>query len=189
MPKPRTAIVPIYDGDDFQQMADLRRAVEIAERNATAAPLRVGDDVTSEVQAAKDRFDAFVNEASTRAEEWVLEPIGHTEFYDLVADHPPRTEKDDEGKERVIDDDAPFGVNSRSFGKALLEFVDPEDPDIRTVKSPAFEYADGLSKRLKRLTAGEFDTIWMRAYQLNAGGVADPKASLYSTDSLDSSAT
>lgn len=194
--------VPIYHGDDFERMAELRREIDIAERKLEAAKteaeespvnLRVGDEDNRVAEAkellaaARAEFSSFVDEAAERADNWVLQPIGHEEFRELLKAHPPRkvTETDDEGIEHEVThpDDAGWAlvlqgaeVNTEAFPKALLTFVDPEDDEIRTVVEP-FDSVIALRKRVKRLTAGEFDTMWVRAYLLNTGGVADPKTS------------
>ena len=182
----RTSVV-LYHGDDFEKMSELRREVEIAENKARLAELsqsslRFGDEVVTagDVKRAREAFTAFVDEAAERAETWVLEAIGHEEFRGLLKAHPPRkvNEPDGHGGQReVIDpDDEGWNVNTDTFGKALLLFVDPEDDDIRTVIEPDLEPA-ALRKRIKRLSKGEFDTLWTTAHALNSGGVADPKAS------------
>lgn len=189
------ATIPIYHGDDFERMAELRREVDIAERKLDEAKrdaeestsaLRLGDDdnaveqAKERLSAARDRFSGFVDEAAERAENWVLRPIGHEEFRQLLKDHPPRkvTETGDDGKERETTHsaDAGWDVNTETYPKALLTFVDPDDDSIRTVEEP-FESVAALRKRIKRLSAGEFDTMWIRAHMLNNGAVADPKAS------------
>ena len=123
-----------------------------------------------------------MDEASDRAELWVLNAIGHEEFRKLLADHPPRkvTKTDDEGKDHEVThpDDAGFEVNTETFPKALLLFVDPEDEDVRTIHEP-FESIQALRKRVKRLAVGEFESMWVTAHMLNNGPVADPKASPY----------
>ena len=187
---PRKTTIPIYDGDDFERLSELRREVEIAERKAASlsdAPRRFGDlpaASSDEVQAAKDAYDAFVDEAAERAEMWVLHPIGHAEFRQLLKDHPPRKvpEADTDGKSHEVThpEDAGWEFNVETFPKALLEFIDPDDDDIRTVVEPKFDTVAALRKRLKRLSVGEYDSIWAAAYMLNNGAVADPKASRFS---------
>lgn len=195
----RKTTVPIYDGDDFERLAELRREVEIAERKAdevrkraeqAASTRRFGDDTEGPVrqaeecvQAAKDAYDAFVDEASERAEMWVLTPLGHEEFRQLIKDHPPRKVtqpgEDDKDVEVTHPDDAGWDVNTETYPKALLLFVDPEDEEHRTVAEP-FESVAALRKRVRRLSAGEFDSMWIRAHMLNNGAVADPKLSRFS---------
>lgn len=185
---PRKTTILIYHGDDFERLAELRREVEIAHRKAeseSTAPRRFGDlPETVDVQAAEDAYDAFVDEAAERAEAWVLNPIGHGEFRQLLKDHAPRTvsETDENGKtvESTHPEDEGWGFNTETFPKALLEFIDPDDDAIRTVVEPAFDTVAALRKRLKRLSVGEYDSIWTAAYMLNSGGVADPKASRFS---------
>lgn len=186
---PRRATIHLYADDDFERLSELRREVAVAERRALTelgTPRFGGSDdaVPEYVTEAKAAFDAFVDKAAERAEEWVLHPIGHQEFRDLLADHPPRKAEDG----ALHDDDEGWGFNSATFGRALLTFVDPEDMDLRTVAAPALT-ADKLAKRIKRLSAGEFDTLWTTAYMLNTGGVADPKLERYSATDRKSSAT
>lgn len=208
---PRTTIT-IYADDDFEVIADAKRRVRIAERKLDLAELeaqeptedpRVGDDVPdvsaaiqaarNEVQRLRDEFDACVDRASARAEAWELQHIGFEDWAKLLGEHPARTVTEGEGDEaREVthpDDDAwaralntaPF--NTETFGRALLLFVDTDDPDNRTVK--ALGDADPgtvLAKRVKRLSRGQYETLWTAAHQLNTGGVADPKSLRYSTE-------
>lgn len=209
--KPRSLTVPIYDGDDFEQITDLHRQVEIAKRHEAAARLRVAEgggedlragdddgsqelrDAQAEVKARKDAYEAFVREAADRAEMWVLNPIGHEEYRALLKAHPPRTTKrvGDDGNEveDVNVEDSAFGVNTDTFPKALLMFVDPDDDEIRTIAEPVFASEAERRRRVKRLSAGEFDTLWIRATSLNSGLIADPKAELSSPVTRTSDAT
>lgn len=210
MPKPRSLTVPIYDGDDFEQITDLHRQVEIAKRNEAAARARVAEsdedpragdadgsqelrDAIAEVKTRQAAYEAFVREAADRAEMWVLNPIGHEEYRALLKAHPPRvttnTGEDGETTETVEPEDAAFGVNTETFPKALLMFVDPEDDEIRTIAEPVFASEADRRRRVKRLSAGEFDTLWIRATSLNSGLIADPKAELSSPVTLTSDAT
>lgn len=193
MPK---ATIPIYADDDFERLAELRMEVAIAERRVEAARKdseeskganrREGDDEPDVVQKAKDalhvaqeKFNAFVDEAEPRAEMWVLKPIGHEEFRELLAAHPPRKVTEGEGEDRKEvthpDDDEPFNVNTETFAKALLLFVDPEDDEHRTVVEPVFDTEAALRKRVKRLSKGEFESMWVTAFMANEGGASDPK--------------
>ena len=195
---PRKATIYLYDGDDMERMADLRRAVDIAERQAEAAsllvaPRRMGDDLpdnSASVQEAQSAFDAFVDEAVERAEAWELHAIGFEEFRTLLKNHPPRKVSEMvDGEERETTDpedvymgpNGRFEINSETFPKALLLFVDPDDVEHRTVHAP-FTDAEALRKRVRRLSAGEFESLWFAAYTLNEGGVADPLALRYSPD-------
>lgn len=192
MPK---ATIPIYADDDFERLAELRTEVSIAERRVEAARMsaeespganrRDGDDEPDAVQVAKDAlkvsqdaFNAFVGEAAERAEMWVLKPIGHEEFRDLLRDHPPRKATEGEGEDRkevTHPDDADWGFNAETFPKALLLFVDPDDDEIRTVVEPSFDTEAAFRKRVKRLSKGQFESMWTTAYMANEGGIADPK--------------
>lgn len=202
----RKTTVPLYDGDDFERLAELRREVDLAEKRVDrlereerpALSRRLGDDdldddkliqARTALEAARDAYDAFVDEAAERAEMWVLEPIGHSEFRGLFKEHPPRKVKGDEGKESDDPDDAPFGVNTETFPMALLSFVDPDDDEIRTVTEPKFDTTAAFRKRVKRLSAGEFETLWVAAFLLNRQGVSDPKLSMFSPRSPRSDET
>lgn len=189
--------VTIYHGDDLQRLGELRTAVHIAERayddeatRVRSEPSRFGDDAPDElrtkreaVEAAKAEYDAFVDQAASRADEWIIEPIGHEEWRDLLEKHPARmvTQGDgDEAKQVVHEDDADYGVDTRTFPKALLLFVDPDDPEHRTIVKAADADRDEIPKRVKRLPIGKFETLWVSAYWLNVGGVTNPKAERYS---------
>jgi hypothetical protein len=181
---PRKTIT-IYDSDDFERLGELRTEVSIAEREALSAktPARFGDDIPDAVRLAKDAYDAFVDEAAARADAWELHSIGHEAWRDLVAAHPPRKVKTEDDPPKEVDhpEDAPFGVDTETFGKALLTFVDPDDDEHRTIAKIGDMVPTDLAKRLRRLSVGQFDTLWVTAFYLNTGGVADPKATRYST--------
>lgn len=182
----------IYADDDLQRLTDLRRDVAVAERaheDAAKETRRFGDDepTSAALTAAKEAFDAFVDEAAERAEAWVVGNIGHAEFRELLRAHPARkidNEDTSEGAPKQIThpDDEVFGVNIETFGKALLLYVDPEDPDLRTIVEPT----DNVARKVKRLSAGQFDSLWIAAYQVNAGGVIDPKLLRFSTAVMSS---
>jgi hypothetical protein len=191
--------VPIYADDDNERLYELRVAVNIAERALLEKRLnpkptenaRGGDVVTDEVaeaeaalKAAQDAYDAAVDEASERAEEWKLHSIGFEAWDDLLLKYPPRKVTEGEGDEaKEVDhpDDADFGVDTSKFGKALLLYVDPEDGEHRTVTKAGGIDLGGLARRLNRLSRGQVDTLWATAYHLNTGGIADPKVTRFST--------
>lgn len=203
---PSQVTIPLYRGDDREKMAELLKAAHIAERRVTlakieaeqdqATPARYGDDelpstkvAEAEValQAARDAYDEYVDKAAERAEEWELHTIGHEDFRALLADHPPRkiTEGEgDEAKQVTHPDDADWGFDTSKFGKALLLFRDPEDVENRTIHKPALD-ADALEKRIKRLSAGEFEEFWVIAEQMNSGRIADPKAVRFGFSTTD----
>ena len=190
----RKVTIPIYDGDDFERMSELRREVMVAERRAeegvvSKTSARAGDDEPDYLQEAKDAFDAFVDEAAERAEMWVLNPIGHEEFRELLKAHPPRTIKSEDGKEVPDPEDDGWDVDITAFPKALLSFVDPDDEEVRTVVEPKFDTEAQFRRRLKRLSAGEFESIWVAAYMLNNGAISDPKHFRFSPAGLRSSET
>lgn len=184
---PRKTVLLYADGD-FEKLSELRTRVGIAERNAVQAenlPRRLGDDdsTSAEVEAARAEYDAFVDVAAERAEEWVVESIGHEDWRDLLLAHPMRktTETGSEGPVEVDHPvDAEWGFNVETFGKALLLWADPEDPEHRTIQKAGDIDLGRLALRVKRLSSGQFETLWATAYALNTGGVTDPKSGRYS---------
>lgn len=217
---PKVTIPILADGDE-ETLRDLKRALVIARRNAKAnagVPQRGGDAVPdAEVEAAKAAHDEFLDVAAERAEGWVLETIGHHEFRELLKQHPPRkttrTNEDDGTTEEIVDpEDEAFGVNTETFPRALLLFVDPDDPEIRTIaeinidgeniaeevepaqhddqgKPVAFKHVAKVTRRVKRLSAGHFNSLWTNALSLNELGVGDPKLDRFSPATLTSNET
>lgn len=175
--KPRTTTVTIYHGDDMERLAELRRAVDRAERAVEAAgPLRGGDPIPS-ADSAKDAYDAFVDEAAGRAVEVRLTAIGRARWRDLVAEHPPRVEKVD-GKEQTIESDAGFEVNTDTFPLALLTF---NRDDARTTEVEDVSFADLVDFLTNECSEGDFETLWTTAYWLNRAPGQDPRLGKYST--------
>ena len=186
--------VPIYADGDRERLRELEAAVEVAKRNAKAkagVSARGGDAVPdAEVTAAEAAFDAFVDEAASRAEGWGLDHIGFREFRKLLKDHPPRTTietaPDGSTKEKTDPIDEAWGVNTEEFPEKLLLFVDEEDPEIRTVVElkqgnvNIAKNAEKLRKRVRRLSEGQFDSLWTQAFLLNKAGVNNPKLERFS---------
>lgn len=164
--KPRTATIVLYQGDDMARLAELARAKEQAAGGNRA------DDGAIEAAA----FEAFLTEAAERAVEVVLQSIGRRRWRDLVMEHPPRmvdSEPDDEGKTHLIehDDDVQWGVNTETFPRALLMFV---DGDHRTIAEP--DLGDDLAEFVDdELAEGDFERAWIAAFQLNASPSINPK--------------
>lgn len=174
--KPRTTSVVIYQGDDLERLAELRRAVDRAEAAGKGAPLRGGDEVPG--QPERDAYDAFVDAAADRAVEVVLRAIGSSRFGDLMLAHPPRLVDDGDGGKRVHEDDEPFGVNTLTFGKALLAY---REDKVRTIAAPDVG-ADDLHEFLDdECSDGDIERLWTTAYYLNRTPGADPKDTRFST--------
>lgn len=184
--KPRSAQVVIYQGDDLQQIAELRQDADVKQRIADEAARntnrRAGDDETpvADAQAARDAYDAFVDEAAERAVVVELHALGRKQFQSLMLAHPPRKVPDDEGKQVTHDDDAPYEVNVETFAEPFLSFIDPKD-GRRTIASPEFATQDECVAWLDDLSEGDFDKLFATAYLLNRMPGADPKASRFSS--------
>ncbi|TQK73361.1 hypothetical protein [Nocardioides sp. SLBN-35] len=193
---PRKTVL-IYADGDFEKLAELRQRVGIAERNhesATRAPRRFGDEDTTatEVEEAHAAFDEGIDQAAERAEEWIVESIGFEQWRELLAAHPAREIQIGEGDqaETVVDPrDDDWFVNTDTFPKALLLWVDPEDGEHRTIQKAGDIDLGGLGRRLRRLSEGQFETLWATAWALNKGGISDPKALRFSTGTPRSTAT
>lgn len=168
--KPRTASVLVYHGDDMERLAELRRAVARAEarvESAAGSPRRGGDAVVS-AEPEKAAYDAAVDEAAGRAVEVRLAALGSQRFRGLLAEHPPRD---------GVDDDAPFGVNTETFPRALLMYRDAEK---RTITDPDCSVADLGEFLDDEASEGDFEELWVTAYWLNKATGVDPRLGKYS---------
>lgn len=210
--KPRAATVIIYQGDDMDRLAELNRAVTVAERqlqirrreheDGQGAPRRIGDeDSAAEVQAAqaaldsaRQDYDAFVDEASERALEIEVRSIGRRRFRDLLKEHPPRqvdSEPDEAGKTRKVDhpEDVDYSVNTETFPTALLAYI---DGDHRTIAQPEFGSRADVERFLDdELSEGDVEQLWTAAYMLNRSPSGDPKSLRWSvaTETSDETTT
>lgn len=191
---PRTATVVLYQGDDMARLTDLRRAADHAERQAQAdlqstvrAPLRSGDEVPIEafreaVQPARDAYNAFVDEAASRAVEVRLQAIGSTRFEELLLAHPSRKVEVD-GKTVDHEDDAAFAdylaafgiadgaVNTATFPKALLKHREGR----RTIVEPELSEAELNEFLDEDCSEGDIEAMWRPAYLLNRAVAVNPK--------------
>jgi hypothetical protein len=171
--KPRSASVVVYQGDDLERIAELRRKAETALRNAEEAkkrPRRGGDEIPS-AQAEQDEYDAFVLEAAERATVIEINHLPRKVFRGLMAEHAPR-----EGN----DDDEPYGVNMETFAEVFLH---------KSIVAPEFDTRDECVAFLDDLSEGDFDKLFGAAYFLNRIPGADPKDFLYSVARRSSNET
>lgn len=205
--KPRTVTaVVLYDGDDQEELALLKRAAdqavaaaEVATQAAAEPNARAGgedlDGLRAKAEAAKATFDAFVDVAAERAVEVRVQAIGRTPFRELMAAHPPRmvtSEPDEDGKtvQVVHEDDASYEVNTETFPMALLTWRDPDDDTVGTLMTPEFGSDEARQRFLDRnLNEGDFDQAWFVAYSINRNPSADPSRFRFSVDSQSSTET
>lgn len=181
----RFAEVPIYKGSDLAKLAELDQAAKAAMRRAEQ-PIqdsRFGDVPLSVVaQEAKDAYDAFVREAAERAEIVRVEALGRRQWRDLLDEHAPRRVTrliSGSQTEVVHEDDEDLGVNLKTFPDALLTFVDPLRPDMRTIVAPEFPTAAARLEWLDELSGGDFDRLFLTAFNLNGSLGGDPKETTY----------
>lgn len=205
--KPRSWAIPIYQGDDAERLADLRMAVAIAERQLEQKrglldsqqdrARRVGDPVAvtsdeiaeaeSEVKAKQDAYDAGIDQAAERAVEVRGQSIGSRRFRDLVAAHPARMVPNEQG-EAVPHEDDDLGVNEETFPLALLEYVDADDPEIRTITTPEFKGPKDTRAFFEdHVSDGDLEKIWRAAYWGNRAPGTDPKVLRYSRSTGETS--
>lgn len=185
--------VHIYQGDDLGRIAQLRQVANAAERRyeqaKEAGTLRGGD---SEVKAAKDAYDEFVREAAERAETVVIRALGRRQWAALIDEHRPRYERrvvDGQEQEVMHPDDDDYGVNTATFPDALLTYVNPNRPDMRTIVEPDFPTAQDRLDWLDDLSGGDFLRLWATAFHLNGEPGIDPKATTYGAATSTSGAT
>lgn len=170
---------PLYQGDDQERLAELDRAVKIAEQTAQADNARVGDgDENSSVIAARRAFNEFVAEVAERTPVLVWQLIGNRRFRDVMLEHPPRMvdgEPDESGKvEKVTHpEDAGFDVDTSTFPRAILTF---RDGDVRTILTPEFDTKAACEDFVdNELTPGEYERLWVQMLMSHQGMTVHPK--------------
>lgn len=170
---------PLYQDDDQPRLAELANAVTLAEQSAAQSAARLGDGEPPEaVEAAKQAYNAFIDEIAERTFVVRLRVIGSRRFRDLLLAHPPRMvdKTDSEGKvtQAVHDEDRGWGVNTDTFPRALIAFSDGE---VSTIVSPTFETdAERQAFVDDELSDGELLQMWVAAHERNRGGSVDPKS-------------
>lgn len=175
--KPRTTRVVIYQGDDIDRLLGLDLAVERAEaaaKVADAADVLMHEDspATALIDAKAER-DQFAAEAEERGVAVVLTARPRLRWRELMRDHGPREDNDD---------DRVFGVNMETLPDVLLpESVDAEES---TIEGDVGEFLDSLSDH------DYYDRLFVAAFALNRGSApADPTRRLLSGSSQTSDAT
>lgn len=178
-PSRRTTTLTLYDGDDFERLAELRReadhATALSEKAEDEGVRRAGEDeadpeLAADARAKQARYDAFVDEAAERATEVRLRAMRGKAFRALMAEHPPRDGNDM---------DAQYGVNTETFPLPLL---------VECLESPELT-PSARQEFIEDLADGDYELWWVTAYWLNRGQGGDPKAGRYSTDSQSSDVT
>lgn len=175
----RTATVTLYQGDDFERLAELRRAADLATARAEEAEKNgaaradgepADPELAADAQRKQGEYDAFVDVASERAIGVRLRAMPGKKFRALMAEHPPREDHDG---------DAQYDVNTETLPDPLLvESI--EEP----VLSPGArqDFVDDLAE-------GDYERLWVSAYWLNRMPGGDPKAGKFSAGSPNSGET
>lgn len=160
----------LYDGDDYVVLSEAYRnlAAARARRDAHKGATRGGE--TFGVVEAEIAYNKAEAEAAERATLVRVRAKGRTKFRELLNDHPPRPGNEDDKVE---------GFDRSTFPDALVAM---------SLEEPSFDTTAERDEWLDSLTDGEIETLFMLAYNLNRGEVADPKA-LRSPASQSSDAT
>lgn len=153
--EPRMAVVTIYGGDYLDRIRHLERQAEAA-RMDTAGVTQTLDETPEYLDLAR-QHDELVKEAEAQALHVRLRALRRSEWRRLVAEHPPR-----DGNEG----DASVGVNEEEFREALVP---------ASIVEPELTLDD-----LDEMSDADFDRLYLTAFSLNRGTVADPKADLVS---------
>lgn len=165
---PRTSTAVLYDGDDFDDLARLRLAYDLAaeKANELKAPGGMRSQLPHElpdVDGARQAYTDAVTAAAERAVEVKVQDIGSKRWRELIAEHQPR--KDNPTDQYV-------GYNTDSFPEALLKF---DDGNRRTILEPAYDRKDDRNDWLDDISSADFEQILDAALRVNRGQLADPK--------------
>lgn len=168
--KPRSATIVIYQGDDLDRLGDLKREADVAGRLSAAGGARLGD-----VPAAREAYEAFVDDAADRAVEVEIHALGRLRFTELMRTHPPRdVDVDGQDGKQPHPDDTDWDVNVETFPDALLTY---RDGDKRTIARPDFGSVEEARTFVdEELAEGDYARMWQAAYLLNRSPSGDPKA-------------
>lgn len=173
---PRTTVVPLFQGDDYDAIADRLQAVERIAR--AAAPRRMAEE--SSVSEASREYDEYVEAALGRALMVRLVALGRKDYRALRNEHPPRMIPDPEGQDRLVphDEDTAWGFNYLTFGDALLPKSIAEITCNTPGIAPDASTPASIETFLDGLSDGDFSRLYSAAITLNEGGGPDPKARL-----------
>lgn len=193
--KPRTARVVIYQGDDLARLSELdgavtraEEAVKRAERNKSSVRLIHTDDPVTlaheALEAARAERDEFATEAEPRGVAVVMHAQGRRKWRELMREHGPRDDRDE---------DKMLGVNMDTLPDALLPISICRDascptcsePDAArtTIEGSTGDFLDSLSDY------DYYDRLFLQAFALNRGSApADPTLRLGSVPSQTSDA-
>lgn len=189
--KPRTATVPIYQGDWQQRIGAAFAAAEAMQERAKkaekaeASSSRTLDeasealDLRAQFEELAAEHDALVAEAVESGDrlEVTLQAQGRRKWAELVEAYPPRT--GDDVPEEVRKNDAEMGVNDKAFGEALVPL------SIAAISDPEMSVDDLLDG----ISDAQFQLLYGTAFALNRAVGADPKAGPRLLPSQSSDAT
>lgn len=145
--KPRTASIPIYQGDAPDRLQRLKEKIDAAEAaEKDAGPRMMADDVP-ESAGLREQYAALLPEAEADAV-WVkLRNLGRRTWREFVDKHPPRegNESDENlgiNEDTFFDEVVPIGLLAPIFGSDAerVQFLDDLSPyDWAQVKWKCWE--------------------------------------------------
>lgn len=161
--KKRTDTVLLYQGDDLEQLLELKKALAVAERQQASGEARLGDG-SAHVDEARAELESFIDVATARAVEVTLTALGRIKWRNLVKAHPPR-----EGNA----DDADSGLNTETFYDELVPLsVTNVEGGLEPVQGSA-----AIAEFIDDLTDANFERLSHAAFLLNrVSSSVDPKA-------------
>lgn len=157
--EPRIWKHTILQGDDEEQLRELRAAAQRAKATSESEPRTLAEE--DPYEAAARAADDFAAEAEERGVTVTLRAVGRKKWRELVEAHPPR-----DGDE----DDKKAGVNLDNFAEALVPAC---------IAGPTFSEGE-LTDFLDALTPAQFDLLALAAWNLHKNLGASPKDRLLS---------
>lgn len=161
----RRTVVTLFQGNYEADLADLMERAMAALRLEETGQKRASSKSTANALARE--FDAKTAEAEETAERVTVWALRYDQMQDIEDEHPPR-EGDDTDKR--------FGVNMRTFPKALLEasLVDPSiTSDLDEIKVTGAGLLADLDVR-----KAHYKKLETAAWTVNVGDDNIPKESL-----------
>lgn len=151
--QPRTATIPIFQGDDLDEIEHLRKRAEAAADEESGKPARNGGEAVRLSREHNER----VKQAEERAVNVKVQALGRRAWKALVAEHPPR--EDSETDKRA-------GVNEDTFQDELV---------AASIVEPEFKSRADLDAFTDQLRDIDFERVYLASFALNRWAGADPK--------------
>lgn len=165
-PERRKERVPLYTNDDQDRLVELLDAMEAA--SVEAGPTRLTD---APVQEAALAYDAFLAEATQRADHAAITALKKTDWRELLAAHPPRKPVMEEDGQTVAErfpEDERHGFNAETIAQPLV---------LASLDQDQFDSPDGVEPWVDELDDQAFSRIFSAAVRINEGRGPNPNFS------------